>query len=134
MNWTAVWDTATGALISVGTVVANPLPAGMSTTALGSSPPVGNWSATTHTFDGVAPKSVLSLHDFVNRFTQSEREAIWTMEHSGTATQQTKLGAFRDYLVQCGYADLADAYIQSSVQLMETVGLIAAGRAAQILA
>lgn len=134
MTWYAVYRLADGRLESVGEVVANPLPAGLAATDLGANPPSGTWNTTTHAFDATAAlKSVLSLKDFWARFTATEREALWDMRANGTATQKKKLGAFKDYLTDCGFADLNDAYIQTSVNLMESAGVLTAGRAAVIL-
>lgn len=134
-NWFAVWRSADGALVSVGTVVASPLPGGLSTTDLGASAPAGVWNTATHVFDAAAVlKAVLTLKDFWNRFTQTEREALMNLQLTGTQTQKNKLGAFKDYMRDVGAADLNDAYVQASVNLMESVGVIAAGRAAVILA
>lgn len=136
-NWVAVWRTADGELVSIGTsdAIANPLPAGLSTTDVGANQPPGVWNKVTHTFDA-APvlKPVLSLRDFWQRFTQSERETLWDMQANGTAAQKKKLGAFKDYMQACGLADLNDAYVQASVNLMESAAVIAPGRAAVILA
>jgi hypothetical protein len=135
VNWFAVWTTASGGLVSVGTVVAVPLPNGLSTTDLGANPPAGVWNSVTHVFDAAAVlKPVLSLKDFANRFTTAEREALQGMLATGTQTQKNKLNAFRQYLNDASGADLNDAYIVASVNLMETAGVIAAGRAAVILA
>lgn len=135
MTWFAIWKTSDGELVSVGTVVSSPLPSGLSSTELGESPPSGVWNSSTHVFDAAAVlKPVLRLRDFQQRFTQAEREALWDVQQNGTATQKKKLGAFRQYLTDAGEADLNDAYIVSSVNLMETAGVIAAGRAAQVLA
>lgn len=136
-NWIAVWRTADGELISVGTAdaIANPLPGGLSTTDVGPDAPTGVWNKATRTFDAAAVlKPVLSLKAFWQRFTQVERETLWDMQANGTANQKKKLGAFKDYMQACGVADLNDAYVQSSVNLMETSGVIGAGRAAVILA
>lgn len=135
MTWFAVWRTADGELVSVGTVVASPLPAGLSVTDLGANPPTGVWNSITHVFDPAAVlKPVLSLKDFAQRFTTAEREALQGILATGTQTQKNKLNAFRTYLTDCGNADLNDAYIVASVNLMETAGVLAAGRAAVILA
>ena len=134
-TWQAIWETTTGRLVSVGDVVTDPLPAGLSTTVIGPSPPVGIWNVLTHTFDP-APvlKSVLILREFWQRFTQVERETLVNIQLTGTQNQKNKLTAFKDYLRDAGVADLNDAYIQAIVNLMETAGIIAVGRAAVILA
>ena len=135
MTWFAVYETATGRLISIGEVVASPLPAGLTAVDVGLTPPSGVWNSVTHAFDP-APvlKAVLAARDFWQRFTPAEREALWDMRANGTATQKKKLGAFQDYITSSGTVDLNDAYIQASVNLMESAGVIAAGRAAVILA
>ncbi len=134
-NWFAVWRTADGSLESVGTVIASPLPAGLSQTAIGTSAPTGVWNNVTRVFDAAAVlKSVLPLKDFWQRFTQTEREVLWDMQASGTAVQKKRLGAFKDYLQAAGSVDLNDAYIIALVNLMESSAVIGAGRAAVILA
>ncbi len=135
MNWFAVYNITTGALVSVGTVVASPLPQGLAAVDLGAFAPTGVWNSLTHIFDPAATlKPILSLKDFAGRFTSVEREALFNMQQNGTATQKNKLGAFRQYLTDCNSSDLNDAYIQASVQLMETAGVLAVGRAAVVLA
>ena len=70
---------------------------------------------------------------FWNRFLVSEREALQGLLSTGTQAQKNKLNAFRDYVIQGGNVELNDDYIIASVNLMETAGLIGAGRAAVIL-
>lgn len=76
----------------------------------------------------LAPKA------FWRRFTAAEREALQNILATGTQNQKNKLNAFRDYVAQGGNIELFDDYIVASVTLMEAAGVIAAGRAAQILA
>lgn len=134
MPWFAVWRNTDGGLVSTGTVLANPLPTGLSSFDFGT-PQVGVWNTATHVFDP-APvlKSVLTLRQFWDRWTQTEREALKNLELTGTQTQKNKLGAFKDYVHDAGMVDCNDAYIQSSVNLAESAGIIGAGRAAVILA
>lgn len=54
MPWYAVYIVATGALYSVGTVVANPLLEGMAVRALGRELPSGEWNPNTLSFEEVA--------------------------------------------------------------------------------
>lgn len=75
----------------------------------------------------------ISLRDFLKRFTAAERESLQEILMNGTAVQQRKLGAFKDYLMMTGDVELNDDYIISSVNLMEQGGVLAAGRAAEIL-
>jgi hypothetical protein len=50
-TWYAVYQTLTGELYSVGSIVANPLPAGLSSTPVGNSQPNGVWNLLTRSFD-----------------------------------------------------------------------------------
>lgn len=133
MTWFAVYETSTGALVSVGTVVADPLPAGLSSVSLGLTRPSGVWNPATHAFDP-APitKGTISRRDFWRRFTLAEREALHNVRLTGTAARKNKIEAFLDYISDG--VDLDDAAVVSVVQAMETFGILAAGRAAQILA
>ena len=52
----------------------------------------------------------------------------------GTANVKKKLAAFKTYLATGGNVELNDDYIIAAVTAMETAGVLAAGRAAEILA
>lgn len=134
MAWFAVWRTADGELVSTGTVLAEPLPTGLASFDF-TNPQTGIWNKVTHVFNA-APvlKSVLTLRQFWDRWTQAERESLMNLQLTGTATQKQKLGAFKDYVHDCGLVDCNDAYIQTCVNLAESAGILAAGRAAVILA
>jgi hypothetical protein len=91
-----------------------------------------------YTYNGTtfaAPPRLVSLtqRDFWRRFTVAEREALQDMLDNGTAVQKKKLKAFRDYVQTGMNVELFDDYIIASVTVMETAGVIAAGRAAIIL-
>jgi hypothetical protein len=91
-----------------------------------------------YTYNGsvfAAPVVLVSLppKDFWRRFTAAEREALQDKLATGTQAVKNKLNAFRDYVATGGNVELADDYIIASVTAMETAGIIAAGRAAQIL-
>lgn len=96
---------------------------------------------TTHTWDVAsktvlvvaARKSVVSLLVFWQRFTAAERESLEGAYLTGTQGVKNAIAAFKTYLQAAGCADCNDTYIQTKVQQMETVGIIAAGRASQIL-
>jgi hypothetical protein len=75
----------------------------------------------------------LTQRAFWRRFLVSERETLQNILASGTQTQKNKLNAFRDYVLTGMRVELADDYIIASVTLMETAGVIAAGRATVIL-
>lgn len=83
----------------------------------------------------VAP-NIRSLppREFWRRFTAAEREALEDLAMTGTASVKKKLAAFKTYVQTGGNVELDDDYIIASVAAMETAGVIAAGRAAEILA
>lgn len=92
-----------------------------------------------YTYNGAvfaAPVVAVSLppREFWRRFTAAEREALQDKLATGTQNVKNKLNAFRDYVATGGNVELADDYIIAAVVAMETAGVIAAGRAAQILA
>lgn len=74
--WYAIYNTATGALVSSGTVIANPLPDGLASVECGQSQPAGEWDAATLTFLEPVELIVLSPQDFMGRFTVAEETAI----------------------------------------------------------
>jgi hypothetical protein len=75
----------------------------------------------------------LTQRAFWRRFLVAEREALQNILANGTANQKNKLNAFRDYVLTGMLVELNDDYIIASVTLMETAGVIAAGRATVIL-
>jgi hypothetical protein len=128
------------ALIKVGTVATVVEQATQPTVDLG-----GEWRDITglhvgpgYTWDGsayAAPVVTRSLppRDFWRRFTAAEREALENKLATGTQGVKDKIGAFRTYILTGGNVELDDDYIIAAVTAMETAGVIAAGRAAQIL-
>jgi hypothetical protein len=95
--------------------------------------PGWRWDGTQWSEPTTAVRSLSPLQ-FLRRFTATEREALEDITATGTAAQRKKLNAFRFYIQTGGYVELDDDYIIASVTAMETVGVLAAGRAAQILA
>ena len=137
-----VYVTATGQLFSYCPNDTDPVaPASVlaanGLTAVSGLPPTDathTWNPATKTVIAVAARlSVPGLLAFWQRFTQAERESLENLAQTGTQTQKNKLAAFKTYAQAAGSVDCNDPYVQTSVQLLETVGIIAAGRAAQIL-
>jgi hypothetical protein len=106
-------------------------------TALKGQPPLDathQWDPPSKSVITVAAlKSIPIVLDFWKRFTSTEREALNNLYQTGTQAQKNKMGAFLQYINASGTVDCNDAYIQSSVNLLETSGVIGVGRAAQIL-
>lgn len=132
--WYAVFYSDTGVLYSVGEVLGNPLHEGLEAIEVGKERPEGVWNTEKRIFEP-APvvKPTLSLKELQDRFTKEEREALFGVQ-SSALLEKLQLGAFQKYIEYAGGADLNDPYIIESVQLMETAGVIAQGRAAEILA
>ncbi|MBI3157583.1 MAG: hypothetical protein HYZ20_19560 [Burkholderiales bacterium] len=91
------------------------------------------------TYDGgtfTAPAATVSLtqREFIQRFTAAEREALENKAQTGTQGVKDKIAAFKTYIQTGGRVELNDDYIIAAVMQMEAAGVIAAGRAAVILA
>jgi hypothetical protein len=95
--------------------------------------PGWTWNGTA--WSAPATEAVRSLppRAFLARFTASERELLENKLATGTQLVKDKLAAFRFYVMNGGNVELDDDYIIASVTAMESAGVIAAGRAAQIL-
>ena len=101
--------------------------------AAGSAGPGWTWDG--NAWAAPAPEAVRSLspRGFLRRFSAAEREALEDLAATGTANVRKKLAAFKTYVQTGGYVELDDDYIVAAVTAMETAGVVAAGRAAQIL-
>lgn len=78
---------------------------------------------------GVVTGRVMTKLEFLRRFSQDERVAIRTVAKTNVQLE--------DYMAMIDLAqeiDTADADTKAGVQMLEAVGLIAEGRAAEILA
>lgn len=74
-------------------------------------------------------KKVLTKFEFLNRFTQTERVAI-----RAAAASNGSLADFMQMLEIATDVDVTNEATVAGVTFLETVGLLAAGRAAEILA
>lgn len=130
----AVYRTSDGGLVSVGSVVADPLPAGLEKVDVGN-PPFGAWNTGTLSFDPyVAPKRVVSRLEFRRLFTQAEREDIDDFRNSGlTVAQKKTLASWLEDIKLADQIDLNDATLQQGLQWLEARGFLSAGRAQQII-
>lgn len=137
MAYYAVYETSTGILKSQGSVIANPLPAGLTAVDI-VNPPAENtvWDTATHAFVPKPSPRILLKVDFIQRFTIAERKEMFGYAHGTTYTvaQQKNLASFMRYLDFLDRIPIDDAGIQQGTNYLETVGILAAGRAAQVLA
>lgn len=100
----------------------------------GNAGPGWDYDGVNFTAPAPAKSPFITRKAFWQRFTAAEREILQGILAIGTQGYKNKLNAFRDYLAQDDSVDLTDAYIVASVNLMETAAILAAGRAATILA
>ena len=97
--------------------------------------PTKQWNESTLDFDDVVlPKEGITSREFWNRFTPSERDDLHEAARSGSPAVKKALHAFIEYVRLDDGVDLDDPYIIDRVNRMETAGLIAVGRPAEILA
>ena len=94
------------------------------------------WTNDGSTFAAPIPIAAYSLtqREFIQRFTAAEREALENKAQTGTQGVKDKIAAFKTYIQTGGRIELNDDYIIAVVMQMESAGVIAAGRAAEILA
>jgi hypothetical protein len=72
---------------------------------------------------------------FIQRFTNAERILFFSyyLDSTKSEAQRKNVFAFEQYLVYLDIINLDDASIVAGTQYLETVAVLAAGRAAQIL-
>lgn len=92
---------------------------------------VGVWNESTLVFDPYPPNRVISVGDFIDRFTPKEQEDL--IEATKTIK---KAATFVEVLKLKGIADLDSTFIQVAIVSMEgePTNILAVGRAAEILA
>ena len=133
----AVFDKATGRLVSSGSAVAAKLSADLVVKEFADKPRDDQvWDEATLGFKSAPRPTRLRKADFIQRFTLAERRELFGFAHGNTytAAQQKNLAAFMRYLDFLDQIDLQDAAIVQGVGYLETVGILAAGRAAEVLA
>ena len=89
----------------------------------------GIWNSETLSFDPFPAQRVISTDEFIQRFTATEQEDII----DATKTSK-KANRFIQILKIVKLADLDSEFIQTSVNAMESSGVIAVGRSAEVLA
>jgi hypothetical protein len=139
-TWYAIYRESDGVLVSVGTVLAAPdvlTQNGYVAVEIPGPPgPYSAWNVTTHSFDTMpTPKDTLSKQDFVERFTEQEWEDFiaYPSSNLGTAAQRRRVNAALKRLEWMEEVDLNLAKTQNAINGLETLGILGAGRAAQII-
>jgi hypothetical protein len=122
-----------GVVLTVVESVAQPTTPGFTFANCDGTAVAPGWKWNGSTFSAAPNPRSITARDFWRRLTVAEREALQNILATGTQNQKSKLNAFRDYVLTGGNVELDDDYIVASVSAMETAGVIASGRAAQIL-
>jgi hypothetical protein len=142
---------ADGSLQSTGAPLGEDVPSNptLGFSDFGTPQDVRQWNPATHKFDlGVPPlHSMLRQQAFWDRWTTDERNRFNCYATCGRAqpppsavalnqptVQQAQIIEFRTYLAASDTVDCNQSYIQQNVQFCETINILAAGRAAVILA
>ena len=121
MAWFNLVDSDSGKLISTSSVS---IVAGNGQEIVETAERDGIWNETTKSYDAIPVQRVISLGDFIARFTEQEQEDFI----DATKTIK-KANTFLSVLKLVGYADLESAFIINSLNQMESAGIIGAGRA-----
>ena len=148
MTWYAVYNESTGVLTSTGSVIAEPgeteaeaiarLDArGLGVLILPGDPRLVSqiWNTTTREFDPFTPPPpTLDKGEFLALFTEAEREEMFdAARNHPSGVVRKRLQAFLDWLKIVDAVDLDDDYVARAVNGMETVGILGASRAAEIM-
>lgn len=137
MAYYAIYVTATGELMSQGSIVADPLPANLTAVDI-VNPPADNtmWAVASRSFVPRPAPRIISKVDFIQRFTLTERKELFgfTVGPSYTPAVQKNLAAFMRYLDFLDVIPLDDPGIVQGVNYLETVSILPVGGAAKALA
>jgi hypothetical protein len=143
--FSAFYETATGKLVSLGSVVDDDDATLLSRGITRMEVPAGDmdvkgvrrdrqWNEGTKSFDVIVLPRQISTAAFWDRFTVAEQEEIDERSRTGGAVVQKRLGAFLQRLSIQKVVDLNDPRLSTAVNGLETIGAIGPGRAAEILA
>ncbi len=148
MTWYAVYNEASGALASTGSVIveagetkadaiARLNAKGLGVKTLPGDPRLISqvWNTTTREFDAFTPLPPhLDKGEFLALLTEVEREDLFEASRkSNNQNVRKRLQAFFDWLKIVEVVDLGDPYVVTAINGMESAGLIGAGRATEIL-
>ena len=138
MTWKIIYTTATGAFFALTDNAIDPLPAGYAAKSIGNAKPdldAYQWDASTLGLVPRTPARLVSKYVFIQRFTDAERRLLFgfSLDSTKTEAQRRLVHAFVQYLTFLDTINLDDTSISTSMQYLETAGVLAAGRAAQIL-
>jgi len=138
MTWKVIYQVAGGAFVALTDNVVDPLPAGFAARAVGSAKPdlaAYQWDPSTLGLVPRAPARLVSKYYFIQMFTDTERRALFgfSLDTTKTEAQRMRVAGFVWYLTFLDTVNLDDPSVSSGVAYLETVGILAANRAAQVL-
>lgn len=127
--WKAIYETSTGILVSIGTVVAEPLPEGLSLAEVGESYPLGSWNKATLSFESVSslPDS-WSRYEFLSLLTGQERIAIRERAKTDPVVYD-----FMDLLSLSGTIFRSNPNVKSGLEYLASIGCLEVNRPMEIL-
>lgn len=138
MAWYAVYVTATGELVSVGQVVADPLNPSYSSKVLSGQPDFSTqmWDTVSLDFISKPSPTIISKVTFLDRFTTEEKRRF-IMAKSSLFHYPEKIKRdielMMDYLSIVDSIDKTEDIITRAVTSMESSGIIGQGRKNEIL-
>ena len=135
----AIFETATGRLVSTASdisLVASPLPVGLSSKLIADPAAATMWSTAALDFVPRPAPRIISKVSLIQRFTLAERTELFGFNFGNayTAAQQKNLASFMRYLDFLDSIPLDDVGINQGVNRLVTVGILTAERATQVLA
>lgn len=137
-NWWAIFETATGKLVAITQEYREPLLAGLSSVSIGLEAPdmdTYQWDQSSHALVPRTPQRLLPKWYFIQRFTDTERRAFFgfPLDSTKIEAQRKIVSALMWYLLYLDTINLDDTSLAAGIEYLETVGILATGRAAQIL-
>jgi hypothetical protein len=126
--WLAVYKQATGELVSLGTVAADPLPAGMASKDVGESRPSGAWNAATLAFEPVSMPKTWTGYEFLKRLMLAERTAARELAKTDAIAQD-----FMHLLDRSGEVRQDNQDVLAGLNYLASKGVLAQGRPQEIL-
>ena len=142
MAWFAIYDTATGALRSVGTVLASPMPDGLAARDCGNLQPVGQWNSGSLQFESPARADrLITKLEFRQLFAPDKRELVDEFNASYeaslllTAAQKRAVrSGLKDFDAASGIAVPLTPTVMAMLGLYQAVGILNSADVAAIVA
>lgn len=128
-TWHAVYRLSDGALVSVGTVVADPLPDGLAAVPVDGPPGERTWDGATLAFKAVPGRRVLTKTEYLERFTGDELRKIKVAEKTNA---DVEVMLYR--LQAAAEVRLDNPSVRSAIAGFQAMGILTAARAAEVLA